>query len=135
MRTLHTLTSAALILIVLATTLTAKNKSTVASYYKTSNIEQSYVKALDSQNQGLRLSAAYYLGEMKSEAAVIKLMSMLRDGNSKEERMMAALSLVKIGDPRGLHLVNRQSIFSDDAQVRNVCQKFYASTLSSDKRN
>ena len=58
-------------------------------------IEANRLIGLASDNRGLRLSCAYYLGEMQSYNAVIPLMKILREGQTSEERVVAALSLVK----------------------------------------
>ncbi|MDZ7764996.1 MAG: hypothetical protein U5K00_11280 [Melioribacteraceae bacterium] len=41
-------------------------------------IEQNYIEGINSENLGLKVSSAYYLGEMKSQKAVIPLMAILR---------------------------------------------------------
>lgn len=42
---------------------------------------------------------------MKSEKAVFPLMKLLRERKTLEERIIAALSLVKIGNTQGVYLV------------------------------
>jgi hypothetical protein len=54
-------------------------------------IEDNYLVGLNSDVPGLQVSCAYFLGEMKSERAVIPLMKMLRDENAMPgQRLMAA---------------------------------------------
>ena len=90
-------------------------------------IEQNYLEGLISDNCGLRVSCAYFLGEMKSEKAVIPLMNLLNSCPKDEVRLIAALSLIKIGDERGIYLVKRQSEFCNSKRVKLMCERFYSS--------
>ena len=83
--------------------------------------EVNYLVGVKSDNSGLRASSAYYLGEMKSEKAVIPLMEILRTDTSASTRIMAALSLYKIGDARGLHAIKQAIRFDSDEQVKKMC--------------
>jgi len=86
--------------------------------------EQNLLIGLASDNLGLQESAAYMLGEMSSDRAVIPLMRMLRSERASA-RIVAALALCRIGDARGVYAVKRASSFDDDAQVRQRCAWFY----------
>jgi HEAT repeat protein len=86
--------------------------------------ENNLLVALASENTGLQESAAYMLGEMSSERAVIPLMRMLRSEH-ESSRIVAALALCRIGDARGVFAVKRASRFDDNAQVRQRCAWFY----------
>lgn len=106
------------------------NKTTKkANTYET--IEQNRLIGLASDNEGVRISAAFNLGEMKSQKAVVPLMKQLRDGTSEEERIIAALSLIKIGDPRGAFMVGRTAKYCDCEKLSYFCEKFYQSYLNS----
>lgn len=94
-------------------------------------IEQNRLIGLASDNEGLRISAAFNLGEMKSQKAVIPLIKLLREGTSEEERIIAALSLIKIGDPRGAFIVGRTAKLTDCEKLSYFCEKFYQSYLNS----
>lgn len=88
-------------------------------------IEMNRLVGLTSDNDGLRISCAFNLGEMKSTKAVHTLMKMVREGKSEEERIIAALSLVKIGDPQGVYFVKQSAKFNDCERTRKICEKFY----------
>lgn len=92
-------------------------------------IEQNYIEGLKSDNCGLRVSCAYFLGEMKSTKAVIPLMDLLNNCPKDEVRLIAALSLIKIGDKRGIYLVKRQAEFCDVERVRALCEHLYFAYL------
>jgi len=100
------------------------NKTTpAANSYEA--IEFNRLIGLASDNEGLRVSCAFNLGEMKSQKAVVPLMQLAREGKTLEERVIAALSLVKIGDLQGVYLVSRLAKFSECEKTRRMCEKFY----------
>jgi len=76
-------------------------KSILAEKYET--IEANYLIGLNSDNDGLQQSSAYFLGEIKSEKAIIPFMKILRSSEKEYMRIYAALALVKIGDPRAVY--------------------------------
>lgn len=75
-----------------------------AEYHK---IESNYLKGLNSDNSQLKISCAYFLGEMQSNKAVIPLMAMFHNSKNDAAKLIAAWSLLKIGDARGVNLVKR----------------------------
>lgn len=89
------------------------------------SIEANYLAGLKSDNCGLRNSSAYFLGEIKSQKAVIPLMKILRNDKMECLRIYAALALVKIGDERGVFLVKQTAVFDDSERIANLCDKFY----------
>ena len=114
-------------LILIAVSLTsAKNKLTPEAKAKA---ETNYLAGLNSENEGLRVSSAYFLGEINSSKAVIPLMKMLRNDESESARTVAALSLIKLGDARGVYLVKKAIEFNDFEKVRCRCAKFYSGYL------
>ena len=93
------------------------------SMYNT--IEANYLEGMKSDNIGLRMSCAYFLGEIQSSKAVIPLMHMLNTEENEGARIIAAWSLIKIGDARGVHLVKMQGEQCKDCSVQSMCQYFY----------
>jgi len=91
--------------------------------------ELNYIHAVESDNAGLRVSATNFLGEMKSELAVIPLMRVLKNCTDEECRIAAAVALVKIGDARGIYAVKRAASFDESKRVRDLCWKFYMTTV------
>lgn len=86
---------------------------------------QNLLNGVNSENQGLKLSSGYFLGELKSDEAVIPLLSILKNSENDEERIMAALSLSKIGDARGIYAVKQAIKFDESERVRKLCSLFY----------
>ncbi len=88
-------------------------------------IEANYLEGLKSNNMGLRISCAYFLGELKSRKAVVPLMKMLSNEEHEGARIMAAWSLIKIGDPKGIILVRQNSENCDCTSVKCWCDYLY----------
>jgi len=88
------------------------------------------INGVNSGNQGLRMSSTYFLGEMKSDEAVIPLMGILKSNENEEERIMAALSLSKIGDSRGIFAIKQAITFDNSERVKKLCSIFYQGYLS-----
>lgn len=111
---------------VVGTTITfarADNEISAPSKYEA--IEANYLKGLESDNQGLRVSSAYFLGDMKSQRAVIPLMKMFRNEKNDGAKLVAAWSLLKIGDSRGVYLVRSASENSDNEQIKYMLNQLY----------
>lgn len=97
-------------------------------------IEENYLVGVGSTNQGLKVSSAYFLGEIKSSKAVIPLMKILREDKCDGARLAAALALVKIGDARGVYMVKRTVDFNDCDKVRKMAKHLYSAYLIGDEQ-
>lgn len=97
-------------------------------------IEENYLVGISSTNQGLKVSSAYFLGEIKSSKAVIPLMKILREDKSESARLAAALALAKIGDARGIFMVKRTVDFNDHEKVRKLAKHLYSAYLIGDEQ-
>jgi len=86
---------------------------------------QNLLVGLNSDNTGLQISCAYYLGECKAQCAVLPLMKLLHSAEDPNVRIIAALSLIKIGDERGVFSVERTAIFDESECVRKISNRFY----------
>ena len=99
-----------------------KEISTVSKY---EGIEANYLTGLNSHNQGLKVSSAYFLGNMKSSRAVIPLMKMFRNEKNDGAKLVAAWSLLKIGDSRGVFLVKRESELGNCDGINCMLHQLY----------
>ena len=88
-------------------------------------IQKCYLDGVVSDNEGVRASAAMYLGYLKCDKAVLPLMKMMRDEKSEESRIIAALALIRIGNAQGVYMVGRTSLFNSSDRVKRVAEKFY----------
>jgi HEAT repeat protein len=111
--------------IILSTNLLASSPDKAKSALSTEFIEDNLLEGLSSDNMGLRISTAYYLGEYKTQKAVIPLIKMLHSEKEEVARIQAALSLIKIGDSKGVFMVKQAAKFDESRRVRNLCGKFY----------
>lgn len=91
------------------------------------------VNGVESENLGLKISSVYYLGEKKAEESVIPLMKILKNDENPQARIIAALSLLKIGNEKGMFAVKRAIKFDDDEQVQRMCNIFF--TMYQDQQN
>lgn len=98
------------------------NAQKVSTY---ENIEKNLLVGLASENEGLKFSCAYFLGEMKSSKAVIPLLRLFHNGESDEMKIIAALSLIKLNSERGVFAVKRGITFADSERVQRLCNIFY----------
>lgn len=111
-----------LLLFFLTTLLVAKDK---ISTDKFNQIEDNLLVGLSSENTGLKISCAYFLGEMKSNRAINHLLKILKSSDVEEERIIAALSLTKIKSEQSVFAVKQRIRFDDSKRVQRLCELFY----------
>lgn len=123
-------TSLFLLSFLFLTTASYSQYATIAKDHpKYAEVEKNLIQGIYSSNEGLRFSCAYFLGEMKSENAVMPLVRMMREEDCCGARILAALSLIKIGDPQGIYMVKRTAEFNTEERVRKMSEKFYFAYL------
>lgn len=86
-------------------------------------------QGLNSDNLGVQAGCAYMVGEVGCQRSVICLMKLLRNSPSEELRILAALSLYKIKDSRGIYAIKQAIRFDESDRVSRMCEKFYKSYL------
>ena len=86
---------------------------------------KSLLNGLNSDNEGLQAGCLYMFGELCSDNGVIPLLKILHNDSREEMRILAALSLYKIGDSRGIFAVKRAIRFDDSERVRKMCARIY----------
>lgn len=118
MKTVLVLAAAALML--LTSALAAEKQSEAVSPTVVKNL----LHNLKSENKGVHESSAYMLGEMKCREAVIPLLAMLHSDAEESSRIVAALSLSRIGDGRGTFAVKQAVRFDESPRVRALCAWF-----------
>jgi len=82
--------------------------------------EANLIVGVQSNNFGLRVSAANMLGDLKSSRGVFALMRMLRTETDERGRIVAALALMKIGDPVGIYAVKQTGRLDGNDRVRKL---------------
>ncbi|MFC2084686.1 HEAT repeat domain-containing protein [Bacteroidota bacterium] len=78
-------------------------------------------RCINSENDGVRRWGVYFAGYYKVEETVIPLLSVLDNDNDENIRVLAALSLYRIGDNRGLFAIKRTIIFDESEKVKRFC--------------
>jgi hypothetical protein len=96
-------------------------------------IEKNLLEGVKSNNSGLQTSCAYFLGEMKSDLALIPLLRLARNGKTEEIRIIAGLSLYKIESHIGLHLLKGRSHSDKSELVRKTFDRIYKKYLSNSR--
>lgn len=94
-----------------------------------SQISENLLIGMKSCNKGLCASCTYLIGELCCKKGVIPLLSLLHNAECEEIRILAALSLCKIGDARGIYAVKRAAIFDESKRVQRLCNIFYKATV------
>ncbi len=115
----------AALLIAIAVPAFAADKVPVTPRISKDLVVTNLMSGLSSDNKGLKESAAFMLGEEKSIRAVVPLMQMLRSDPDESSRIVAALSLCRIGEPRGAYAVKQAAKFDASERVRTLCAWFY----------
>ena len=116
--------SAIFFLLVFAGSLFASPKTT-----KDNNVEDNLIVGLNSDNLGLKTSSAYMLGEYGTSKSINSLLKVLKSGDTEEERISAAMALVKINTEQTMFAVKQNAKFDDSERVRKLCALFYSQSL------
>lgn len=87
--------------------------------------EQNLIKDLSTNSLDTRVTSVLSLGDMKSSKAMIPLLKILHDEKKDELRIVAALSLIKIGNAIGVYQVKQAARFDKSERVRRMCSIFY----------
>lgn len=96
---------------------------------------ESLKQGLNSENLGLQAGCAYMVGEVNCPRSVVCLLSLLHNSTSEELRILAALSLYKIGDSRGIYAIKQSIKFDESKRVRRLCEIFYKAYLQENSEN
>ena len=134
MKNLTTTITVLILIITLFTTAFAGDNST-KKYEYTQNTISSLIEGLKSDNTGLKTSCAYLLGELNITEGIIPLMRLLRNDESDEVRICAALALYKIGTPISIFAVKQAIRFDESKRISKLAAKFYYDYLRSNQRN
>ena len=87
------------------------------------------LQGMNSDNPGLKAGCIYMIGELGCDKGVISLLHILHNNPSEEMRILAALSLYKIRDSRGIYAIKQAIKFDDSARVSRMCNTFYKAYL------
>jgi HEAT repeat protein len=113
-----------------ANSTSAYNDYSVFSEEKYDQIEQNLLAGIKSDNIGLQTSSAYFLGEMKSDRAMIPLLRLVQNGGTEEARIIAALSLYKIESKIGMYRLKYLAETDESELSRRVFDIIYKKYVS-----
>ena len=113
-----------IVLVFMLSSFSKANQESLIPADKNAKKEANYLSALNSDNESVRINSAYMLGEMRSKKAVIPLMDMFRQNKDKGAKLVAALSLLKIGDARGIFLIKRSIELNENEGITIILQHF-----------
>jgi HEAT repeat protein len=106
------------------------NDFSVFSEEKYDQIEDNMLKGIKSDNTGLQTSSAYFLGEMKSDRAMIPLLRLVQNGETEEARIIAALSLYKIESNIGMYRLKYLAENDESELAKRVFDIIYKKYVS-----
>ena len=101
------------------------NNYTILSDEEYNQAEQNLLAGIKSGNLGLQTSSAYFLGEMKSDLALIPLLRLVQNGETEEARIIAALSLYKIESNIGMYRLKHLAETDESELARKVFARIY----------
>ena len=99
-------------------------------------IVDNLIVGIKSENTGLHTSAALVMYALISESylesddaseAMIPLLKLLKNGNTDEERIAAAIALFQLGNPIGIYQLRGIAVFDDNERVATICKNLYYS--------
>jgi HEAT repeat protein len=81
------------------------------------------MKALSSENAGVRASAAEYLGRYQMKGSISALIEILKSDTSEPVRSAAAFALMLMNDEAGIKAVEESSLNDGSDKVATFCTK------------
>jgi hypothetical protein len=84
--------------------------------------EKNYIHALSCECDGVRISAAEFLGRYQMTESVTPLIEMLHKDKSEQARKAAALSLIMLNVEEGVKAVEEASLYDGSDKVTAFCQ-------------
>jgi len=109
------------------------NNYAILSDEEYDRVEQNLLAGIKSGNIGLQTSSAYFLGEMKSDKALIYLLILAHYGNTVESRIIAGLSLYKIESDIGMYQLKGLRQSDDSEKVRRSFDRIYKKYISDNR--
>lgn len=103
---------------------------------KKSAIVDNLTAGIESDNTGLHTSASLvmydlinesYLESSDASKAMIPLLKLLKEGETDDERIAAAIALYKLGNPIGIYQLRGVGVFDENLKVATVCKNLYVS--------
>ena len=117
-----TLTSLVLVVLVLAVKPLSAQKVT-DNNYKTA--VANLIKGINSENKGLERASIYFAGRDRVTESVGALIERLNNEDDPSTRILIAVSLFEIRDPKGLDAIKELSVNDKNEKVRSISGLIY----------
>lgn len=123
-----------IIAVVMLFTVQMVSAQEVFSEEKKSIIVDNLERAIVSENTGLHTSGALVLSELiydsyldKDDAseAMIPLIKLLKNGETEEERIAAAVALYQLGNSIGIYQLRNVGVFDSNEKIATICKNLY----------
>ncbi len=101
---------------------TANNFAQSANNKINENTYRTLYNAVKSENVGLKKSGIYQAGFYRVEVLVDELIKILRTEKREDIKILAALSLYKIGNTKGMEAVQEFAIENKPNKFNNMCK-------------
>ncbi|RPI74110.1 MAG: hypothetical protein EHM47_04520 [Ignavibacteriales bacterium] len=101
---------------------------------KKSEIVDNLKEAIVSENTGLQTSGALVLSELihdsfleKDDASkvMIPLVKLLKEGETEQERIAAAVALYQLGNSIGIYQLRNVGVFDSNEKIASICKNLY----------
>lgn len=125
MKTFARTFAALLVTLTIATPALSQGEEDLTLLATSNQMVASLMEKLSSCDKCDRDKAAFLLGEGRYTEAVIPLMKMLHECPEESSRIVAALALCRMKEPRGTWAVKRAATFDESGKVRTLCAWFY----------
>ena len=123
-----------IIAVVMLFTVQMVSAQEVFSEEKKSLIVDNLERAIVSENTGLHTSGALVLSELiydsyldKDDASevMIPLIKLLKNGETEEERIAAAVALYQLGNSVGIYQLRNVGVFDSNEKIATICKNLY----------
>ena len=103
---------------------------------KKSAVADNLTVGIKTETTGLHTSAALVMCSLISESylesddaseAMIPLLMILKNGNTDEERIAAAMALFQLGNPIGIYQLRGVAVSDENEKVATICKNLYYS--------
>jgi HEAT repeat protein len=88
-------------------------------------VEQLLLQLKEAKTDVAKGDIVYQLGEMEAQEATDALLDVFYNAEHEGLRVMAALSIAKIGDDKGLDAIKNAAHTDDSPYVKKMCGVFY----------
>ena len=122
--------TAVIVLLVLFGVQAAHAQSAEFTVEKKSAIVDNLTVGIKSENRGLHTSATFVLSDLVNDGyleaddaskAMIPLLKLLKNGETEEERIAAAVALYQLGNNIGIYHLRGVARYDDNEKVARVC--------------